>query len=310
MRAVHTLKGNCGMFGIGSVAQVAHRLESFIVESGMLPSAEQCLELARVWRKFEEHVRRLSGDAGGAIVEVALEELSELEAATEARASYAKIAELLCRLKFERGIVRLRRIAERAKALAEKLGKCELNVELEASADVRFQSEHWAHFWSAFVHVVHNAVDHGVELPEERLAAGKSAHAKLSLSTQSDAEALSVEISDDGRGIDWLRVRAKAEERGLAHAVQNDLTEALFSNGLSTADGVTEVSGRGVGMGAARDAARALGGTMTVLSTLGEGTTIRFRFPRAPATELEINAEPAGSRGILLPASAAEISAA
>jgi two-component system, chemotaxis family, sensor kinase CheA len=188
-------------------------------------------------------------------------------------------------LKYERGIVRLRRVAEQAKSVAQRLGKGELDVQIEAKPDVRFQAEHWAPFWSSFVHVVRNAVDHGIEPSEARLAAGKPQRPKLKLVAESDAKTLTIELSDDGRGIDWARVRDKARERGLPTASEKDLVDALFSDGLSTAESVTEVSGRGVGMSAVRQAARQLEGVVSVVSTRGVGTTVRFRFPISEATK-------------------------
>jgi two-component system chemotaxis sensor kinase CheA len=284
MRAVHTVKGNCGMFGIGSVAEVAHELESFIIETGSLPSAEQSASLASAWKAFSERVRRLSGTETDAVLEIADEELREIELATQEGVPQAKLAELLGRLRYERGIVRLRRVAEQARSLAQRLGKGELDVQIEASADVRFHAERWAPFWASFVHVVRNALDHGIEKPETRLRAGKPERAKLRLVAETDEKMLSIEISDDGRGIDWPRVRERARERGLPHARESDLVDALFSDGLSTAENVTDVSGRGVGMSAVRDAARGLGGVVTITSRSGIGTTVRFRFPIGEAT--------------------------
>ena len=284
MRALHTLKGSCSIFGVESVAAVAHRLESAIVESGLPPSVEQSAELVNAWTSFGNHVLRLSGKQTEPLLEVTHEELHELEAATHLRAPHAKIAILLARLKYERGIARLQRVAEQAKSLGQRLGKGELNVQVEAGPDVRFRSELWAPFWSAFVHLLRNAVDHGIETAEARVAAGKPERATLKLLAQSDAELLTLEISDDGRGIDWAKIAEKARERGLPSSSEKDLVDALFCDGLSTADAVTEVSGRGVGMSAVRDAARLLGGVVTVTSTPGSGTTVRFRFPIEVAT--------------------------
>lgn len=283
MRAIHTVKGNCAIFGISSVAAVAHRIESEIIDSDTLPSTEQSAELARAWAAFSERVRRLSGTEAKAVLEMSFDELQELEAATQARVPYAKLAELLNRLKYERGVVRLRRIAEQAKSLAQRLGKGELDVEIQADPEVRFEPERWTPFWSSFVHVVRNALDHGIEAPVERLAAGKLERGQLKLVTESDAQTFTIEISDDGRGIDWSSVREKARERGLPHADEKELVDALFSDGLSTSETVSEISGRGVGMSAVRDAARKLGGVVTVASTVGVGTTVRFRFPIADA---------------------------
>jgi two-component system chemotaxis sensor kinase CheA len=284
MRALHTLKGNCSIYGVESVAAVAHLLESSAIASSCLPP-DQSAELTAAWQTFVERTRRLCGTDTEPLIEITQEELRELEAATLARAPHTKLASLLGRLKYERGIVRLRRVAEQAKSVAQRLGKGDLDVQIEAKGDVRFPAEHWAPFWSSFVHVVRNAVDHGIETPEARLAAGKLGRPRLKLVAKPDAKALTIEISDDGRGIDWARVREKAKERGLPSASETDLVDALFCDGLSTTEHVTDVSGRGIGMSAVRHAASALEGVVTVTSARGVGTTVSFRFPIAEATK-------------------------
>lgn len=301
MRAVHTVKGNCGMFGIGSVAEVAHRLESQVVESGRLPDASQRVELQNVWQAFAERVLRLAGDAEEPLIEVAYDELQEIEQATLARMPYPKLGELIHRVRLERGVVRGRRVASQAKDLARRLGKGGLEVEVNAGRDVRFEAERWAPFWSSFIHVLRNALDHGVELPEQRLAAGKPAQGRLRLSMVNDGEHLMIELGDDGRGVNWARVREKAMERGLPHASDQDLMSALFSDGLSTAETVSDVSGRGVGLSAVRDATRQLNGSIQVLSKANVGTTIRFRFPVAEATRPNHHSRYPGARPSLLP---------
>jgi two-component system, chemotaxis family, sensor kinase CheA len=284
MRAIHTLKGNCGIFGVSSVAAVAHRVETQIIDSGSLPSAEQLAELTAVWRAFSERVARLTHAEGEAVLEISYEELQELQAATQARLPYEKLADLLERVQYERAVVRLRRIAEQAKSLAHRLGKGELDVQIRATPEVRFEAERWGPFWLSFVHVVRNALDHGIEGSSERLAAGKPAHGQIRLVTVTDGQTLTVEISDDGRGVNWPSVREKARERGLPHESEKDLVDALFRDGLSTSECVSEISGRGVGMSAVRDAAHALGGAVTIISTIGVGTTVCFRFPIAQSS--------------------------
>lgn len=285
LRALHTLKGNCSLFGVASVVAVAHGLETAMIEAGTALSAEQTAQLTRVWQAFAARVERLSGAQTEQVLQIAHEELAELEAAAEARTPHAKLTLMLGRLRHERGVVRLRRVAEQAKSVAQRLGKGDLEVRIESSSEVRFEAERWSAFWAAFVHVIRNAIDHGIEPPAERRAAGKPERPKLELSASVDAKALTIEISDDGRGIDWARVREKAAQRGLPHETDRDLLEALFVGGLSTAESVTELSGRGVGMSAVRSAASALGGAVSVLSTRGQGTTVRFRFPIVETTK-------------------------
>jgi two-component system chemotaxis sensor kinase CheA len=111
------------------------------------------------------------------------------------------------------------------------------------------------------------------------MAAGKSPVAKLVIAVRGDARSITVELCDDGRGIDFDKVRAKARAEGLPHESESQLIEALFSDGFSTRDQTTELSGRGLGMSALREAAQALGGAVSVHSKLGHGTTLHVRFP-------------------------------
>jgi two-component system, chemotaxis family, sensor kinase CheA len=138
----------------------------------------------------------------------------------------------------------------------------------------------WGSFWSAFVHAVRNAVDHGLESAEEREQSGKQGSGRLDLRTYLEDEQFVIAISDDGRGIDWGRVADRARTLGLPHATQADLVDALFVEGLSTSLEVTEYSGRGVGLGAVRAACEERGGRVDVRSEPGQGTTFLFRFPK------------------------------
>ena len=124
-----------------------------------------------------------------------------------------------------------------------------------------------------------NAVDHGIESEDERLSRGKPAGGTLWLSTRQDGDNFVVQVRDDGRGIDWNRVRAKAEDQGLRVETRADLEAALFFEGFTTNEEVTAYSGRGVGLSAVKAATEARGGRLSVSSELGQGTTFEFRFP-------------------------------
>src|SRR6202008_2877164 len=100
----------------------------------------------------------------------------------------------------------------------------------------------WPPFWSAFAHVVRNAVDHGVETTEQRIAAGKAERAAVALGIAREESQVVVTISDDGRGIDWERIAAQAKDRGLPNRTPHDLEEALFSDGLSSRGEATATS--------------------------------------------------------------------
>lgn len=135
------------------------------------------------------------------------------------------------------------------------------------------------------LHILRNAVDHGVEAETIRLATGKSAQAVVKLSARAVGDQVVVEVTDDGGGVDPARIRARALARGLidekaANAMgEADLVDLIFQPGFSTADIVSSVSGRGVGMDAVRSATAKLGGRVEVASQLGRGSTIRLVLP-------------------------------
>jgi two-component system chemotaxis sensor kinase CheA len=135
------------------------------------------------------------------------------------------------------------------------------------------------------LHVVRNALDHGVESPAARAAAGKPEVAVIRLSGFREGERVIVEVADDGHGIDPAVIRRVAAERGvmtaeaLAAVSDDDVIELIFAPGFSTAATVTDLSGRGVGMDAVRSTVERLGGRVSVRSRQGEGTTVRFILP-------------------------------
>jgi two-component system chemotaxis sensor kinase CheA len=279
LRALHTLKGNTLTFGVTSVAQAAHSLETQMEGGAGLPSSDELAELTRTWRAFSERMGRLLGTETEPVVEVALSELEALMDAARTGAPGAQLSAMLLRLKLERAPARLRRIGDQARSLAQRLGKGSLRIDINAQDDVRFDRQKWAGFWAAFIHPVRNALDHGIESPAERVSSGKAAEGRLSIAVRGDAQFITVELIDDGRGIDFERVRAKAQAVGLPHTTEAQLTEALFHEGFTTSDQATELSGRGIGMSALREAARSLGGVVSLSSKIGQGTTLRVRFP-------------------------------
>jgi two-component system chemotaxis sensor kinase CheA len=135
------------------------------------------------------------------------------------------------------------------------------------------------------LHVVRNAIDHGVEPSAERASAGKPAVATIHLRARREGEHIVVEVEDDGRGIDPDRLRKIAVERGLAPAEdiagtsETAIIDLIFMPGFSTAVDVTDLSGRGVGMDAVRTSVERLGGRVQVETRGGAGTTFRFLLP-------------------------------
>jgi two-component system chemotaxis sensor kinase CheA len=136
----------------------------------------------------------------------------------------------------------------------------------------------------SLVHMLRNAVDHGIELPSARIAAGKSPVGRLVVSAQRDRSAVVIKVSDDGRGIERERVLARAKRDGLVEMTKTDLSEdellrLIARPGFSTAEKVTDLSGRGVGVDAVYTRVRSLGGAMDIRSVPGQGTTMMLRLP-------------------------------
>lgn len=140
------------------------------------------------------------------------------------------------------------------------------------------------------VHLLRNAVDHGVEAPEEREAAGKPRMARIRLAAYHEQGHIYITVSDDGKGIDASKVRETAVRRGILSPESAErLSEAetldlIFASGLSTARETTEVSGRGVGMDVVQTSIAELGGLIKVETVLGQGTTFILRLPLTLAT--------------------------
>jgi len=134
------------------------------------------------------------------------------------------------------------------------------------------------------VHLLRNAVDHGIETPDTRRAQGKPPEGRLTLSATRDRSAVAIRVSDDGRGIDRARVLSRARSAALVDSDKTDLTDEellrlIARPGFSTAETVTDLSGRGVGIDAVYNRVRSLGGAVDIRSVQGEGTTVTLRLP-------------------------------
>jgi two-component system chemotaxis sensor kinase CheA len=151
-------------------------------------------------------------------------------------------------------------------------------------------------------HVVRNAIDHGIEAPEARIAAGKPVEGTLTMRAFHEGGQVNIEISDDGAGIDPARIAAKAIERGLATVEQlrampaREITNLIFVPGFSTAAKVTNVSGRGVGMDVVRTNVEKIGGTVDISSEPGLGTTLKIKIPLTLAIIPALTVQCAGER--------------
>ncbi|MGE0324711.1 MAG: ATP-binding protein [Polyangiaceae bacterium] len=279
-RQIHTLKGNAMLFGIHTIGDLCHELENRMEEGGGLPPQEQIEHLATRWDQVKGSMDALLGERSDGRIEVADQEFEDVLRSLVRGAPRALVANKIASWKLESTERRLGRVAEQARGIARRLGKGEIEVQITHS-DLRLDPEKWAGFWSSFVHVVRNAVDHGLE----EAAEDGSKTPTISLTTRVSDDEFAIEIADNGRGIDWQVVAAKAKANGLPHQTEQDLVEALFRDGISTRTEASLFSGRGVGMGAVRTECLSRGGRIEVMAEPGVGTLVRFSFPKRAMAE-------------------------
>jgi two-component system chemotaxis sensor kinase CheA len=164
--------------------------------------------------------------------------------------------------------------------LAAKLGK---KVELKTSGEATELDKGLIEkITDPLTHLVRNSVDHGIESLADRAAAGKAAHGTITLSARHQGGSIVIEVRDDGRGLNRQRILAKAAEKGISvsdHMSDQEVWQLIFAPGFSTAEVVTDVSGRGVGMDVVKRNITALGGTVELDSSLGQGTRVSVRLP-------------------------------
>ena len=156
--------------------------------------------------------------------------------------------------------------------------------------------------YEPLLHIVRNALDHGIETPAERTAAGKAETGAITIAASQGGDRIVIEISDDGRGIDRSAILRQAEARALApgetlRALSDEqVLDLIFASGFSTAAAITDISGRGVGMDVVRQTVEQIGGKVSLTSRPGTGTTVRLDLPVSIATARIMVVEAAGQR--------------
>jgi two-component system, chemotaxis family, sensor kinase CheA len=293
MRLIHTLKGNSAIFGVDRISSLCHKLEDSMADrdAGLTPAERAALRDS--WQQYHGKLALFGGERATAKLEVETVEYEACLSAVLRGAPLQDIARMLNEWKLEPMARRLERIADQARGIAKRLGKGAVDIEIVHNNE-KLLAKAWSPFWGAFVHVIRNAIDHGIESSSERTASGKPASGRIELRTHTADESFFVEVEDDGRGIDWAAVRARAKAAGVPAETDEQLTEALFRDGITTRTDVSEFSGRGVGMGAVRAACRELGGDVTVSSVTGKGTKLTFTVP-VEATGRQVRAAMATS---------------
>lgn len=346
-RAVHTLKGNSGMFDFEALTRIAHAMEdllerlragqtvvsngiiTLLLESvdvlrGLLFASDRKRALSPAELRLVEHLRAadplhvpghnapvqaaaervsrtlridlarldrlldLSGEIG-----IARGRLSEmlgdptvthriaLEAQRDADHLHLEMQELVMKLRMVPVGPTFRQFQRIVRDTARALGKeAELHIE---GVDVEVDMTVIEHLRDPLIHMIRNSVGHGIESPAARRSANKPAAGTLVLRSFREAGTIVIELSDDGGGIDRDRVLRRARERGLVSdnetLTEAQVAELIFHPGFSTADAVTDLSGRGVGLDVVRRNIDAIHGSVSVESEPRRGTTFRIRLP-------------------------------
>jgi CheY-like chemotaxis protein/CheY-specific phosphatase CheX/HPt (histidine-containing phosphotransfer) domain-containing protein/two-component sensor histidine kinase len=314
-REMHTLKGNARLFRLNVISAKAHWVEETFAALGAASTISQAVleetqqrvgELEELLRRAESLSKRVLRARGegvstpGAPIAVTLSasQLDTLQALADAGSNPGAPGELGQRL--NRTLVELReelagrffqRFANLAADLARELGKPSPDIQLDIAPKLPFAPRLLQELATPMLHLVRNAVDHGIESPEARVAAGKPPQGSIRLSARQEKGPLMLELADDGKGIDGAALIKAAVQKGLLASgaaerlTREEALQLIFVPGISTAPKVTEVSGRGMGMDAVKSVLRKLGGDIRISSELGKGTRMCLELPMASATE-------------------------
>jgi two-component system chemotaxis sensor kinase CheA len=208
-------------------------------------------------------------------------EAAQAERARRLREDFSALEERVMSLRMQPLMPVLERAARAARIAARAAGK---EIELEiAGGDVRVDRALAEQVGEPLLHLLRNALDHGIETAEERRAAGKPVRGRVRLEVAAEGSRVRVRVADDGRGIDTERVARAAVAQGLLEAgarlTQSQALRLIFRPGFSTAGRISDVSGRGVGLDVVEHALERAGGELRVRTTGGAGTTFELRVP-------------------------------
>ncbi|MFO1077776.1 MAG: chemotaxis protein CheA [Planctomycetota bacterium] len=274
LRSMHRL---CEM--AAAVTELGHDLAAIDrVDFAATPADELRAMCARVRAEADQLAQ------GFAEVVQASRSLRELEtAANDLDTVVGSIHEAVLQLRMVPLDTVFRRLQRTVRDTAEAVGK-QVDLEMDGG-DTQIDKRIADELVNPLVHILRNAVDHGLEPNAGRLEAGKPPRGKVRVGSRQQGSSVVIEVTDDGRGIDPARVLAKAVEKGLITAEAaatmspDDARRLILMPGFSTATVVTEVSGRGMGMDIVESSIKRLRGSLELESTLGKGTTFRISLP-------------------------------
>jgi two-component system chemotaxis sensor kinase CheA len=244
-RSLHTLKGTTATYGFMIFAGHCHTLEDAMREDPREPTQASLEKLTREWQASIEGVSVFMTNEEAATVSLSVHEYNDLLFRLEPQTNPAQLAELrrTARRWLNPPMHRILGVfVQTARQVARKLRK---DVELEIlDHGLRLPFADMRGFFSVLVHVVRNCIDHGIESPEERERVGKPRTGHITIESRLEGAEFAVTIEDDGQGIDWNAVRKRAIACSLPAVGMDDLVDALFADGLSTRDEVSETMQR------------------------------------------------------------------
>jgi two-component system chemotaxis sensor kinase CheA len=206
-----------------------------------------------------------------------MQELSE--PLTEVGRITTELQELVLQLRMQPFNIVVQRFPRMLRDLTNELGK-EIRLVTEGE-DTELDRTVVSELGEPLIHLLRNAADHGIEMPDEREKAGKPREGTITLAAYPEGNRVVVTLSDDGKGLEPVAIKASAEKKGIPTDGLSDeeIQQLIFHPGFSTAAKVTGISGRGVGMDAVKEKISSLNGTIETISEVGEGTTFRITLP-------------------------------
>jgi two-component system, chemotaxis family, sensor kinase CheA len=291
VREVHTFKANAGFLGFQKTQEAAHELEDFLTDRIALEQV--ILPGEKIGALIDAYTTEISiiTDALGSswlrtVESVEVPRADYLALESHVRAHHPQDTALLEALRANRKrplAALFDRFPEMATDLASRMGKRIAPLVIRGG-ELPVVPEELERLVDSFAHLVRNMVDHGIEPPGEREACGKPPEGKLSIEITENPEEIVFVFSDDGRGIRLDRVAARAMKLGLLKDGEAEsprsLLALIFRDNFSTASTVTEISGRGVGLSAVREAVQKMGGRIAVKSLEKKGTAFTVSIPR------------------------------
>ncbi|NPV90880.1 MAG: hypothetical protein HPY50_08915 [Firmicutes bacterium] len=296
-RTVHTLKGDFALNSLHHTAEQLHKIEndlSMMIENTdavTLDDIKQLVNQISCERLLEKDIKVITEILGTRYFEkdetLNLSQKRLMQIEEEIRDKFQGddqefLIRLLDSLFYPNIKDIIRDYYDYTSAAAENLGKNIGDFKISGD-DVYIDRKTHLQFAKSLVHVFRNIVDHGIETPDERIAAGKPEYGEIACHIEKRQQEFVINISDDGKGIDIDIIREKAVEKGIYPEIGNlsgeEILETIFLDGFSTKSAVSMISGRGVGLAAVRAAVEDIGGTTAVYSQKGKYTVFKFVLP-------------------------------